>query len=197
MDEGTRVPDLSRPFGRADLGSVYRRTRLQSHAISRARHRGLDAAVRGHHSVRYAVAQINSAAAIDPFPAHAGAVRVFLRMLPFQHLPDVRSDIQPSRHLGRRDEEALHHGGIHGLRLDDPAGNHVHGRLDSPDGRTALPMLHRAIYLTAIAGVIHFYWLVKSDIHLPLEYAAVMAILLGWRVYDHYSKAPRSEERRV
>ena len=52
-------------------------------------------------------------------------------------------------------------------------------------------MLHRAIYLTAIAGVIHYYWLVKSDIHLPLEYAAVMAILLGWRVYDHYSKPPR------
>jgi methionine sulfoxide reductase heme-binding subunit len=52
-------------------------------------------------------------------------------------------------------------------------------------------MLHRAIYLTAIAGVIHYYWLVKSDIHLPLEYAAVMAILLGWRVYDHYAKSPR------
>jgi len=52
-------------------------------------------------------------------------------------------------------------------------------------------MVHRAIYLTAVAGVIHFLWLVKSDIHLPLEYAAVMAILLGWRVYDHYSKAPR------
>src|ERR1700728_1028887 len=34
-------------------------------------------------------------------------------------------------------------------------------------------MLHRAIYLTAIAGVIHYFWLVKSDIHLPLEYAAV------------------------
>jgi sulfoxide reductase heme-binding subunit YedZ len=52
-------------------------------------------------------------------------------------------------------------------------------------------MLHRAIYLTAIAGVIHYYWLVKSDVHLPLEYAAVMAILLGWRVYDHYSKPAR------
>jgi len=52
-------------------------------------------------------------------------------------------------------------------------------------------MLHRAIYLTAIAGVIHFYWLVKSDIHLPLEYAAVMAILLGWRVYTYYSKPSR------
>jgi sulfoxide reductase heme-binding subunit YedZ len=49
-------------------------------------------------------------------------------------------------------------------------------------------MLHRAIYVTAIAGVVHYYWMVKSDIRLPLEYAAVMAILLGWRVYTHYSK---------
>jgi len=48
-------------------------------------------------------------------------------------------------------------------------------------------MLHRLIYLTAIAGVIHYYWLVKSDVHLPLEYAAVMAILLGWRVYAWYT----------
>ena len=53
-------------------------------------------------------------------------------------------------------------------------------------------MLHRAIYLTAVAGVIHYLWLVKSDIHLPLEYAAVMAILLGWRVYTHYSKPTRA-----
>lgn len=52
-------------------------------------------------------------------------------------------------------------------------------------------MLHRAIYLTAVAGVIHYLWLVKSDIHLPLEYAAVMAILLGWRIFDHFSKSRR------
>jgi methionine sulfoxide reductase heme-binding subunit len=53
-------------------------------------------------------------------------------------------------------------------------------------------ILHRAIYLTAIAGVIHYYWLVKSDVHLPLEYAAVMAVLLGWRVFDHYAKPRRA-----
>ena len=51
-------------------------------------------------------------------------------------------------------------------------------------------MLHRAIYATAVAGVIHYLWLVKSDIHIPLEYAAVMAILLGWRVYTHFSAMP-------
>jgi sulfoxide reductase heme-binding subunit YedZ len=48
-------------------------------------------------------------------------------------------------------------------------------------------MLHRLIYLSAIAGVIHFYWLVKSDVHVPLEYAAVLAILLGWRLYVWYN----------
>ena len=52
-------------------------------------------------------------------------------------------------------------------------------------------MLHRLIYLTAIAGVIHFLWLVKSDIHRPLEYAAVMAILLGWRLYVWYTGPAR------
>lgn len=53
-------------------------------------------------------------------------------------------------------------------------------------------LLHRAIYVTAIAGVIHFWWLVKSDIHVPLQYAAAMAILLGWRTFDHYAKRRRA-----
>jgi methionine sulfoxide reductase heme-binding subunit len=48
-------------------------------------------------------------------------------------------------------------------------------------------MLHRAIYFSAVAGVIHYYWLVKSDVHLPLEYAGVMAVLLLWRVYAFYA----------
>ncbi len=43
-------------------------------------------------------------------------------------------------------------------------------------------MLHRAIYLSAIAGVIHYYWLVKSDERKPLQYAAVVGVLLAWRI---------------
>jgi sulfoxide reductase heme-binding subunit YedZ len=42
--------------------------------------------------------------------------------------------------------------------------------------------LHRLIYLSAIAGVIHYWWLVKADIHLPLEYGAILAVLLGYRI---------------
>ena len=43
-------------------------------------------------------------------------------------------------------------------------------------------MLHRAIYLSAIAGVIHYYWLVKSDTRKPLQYAFIVGILLAWRL---------------
>ena len=42
--------------------------------------------------------------------------------------------------------------------------------------------LHRLIYLTAIAAVIHYWWLVKSDIRLPLMYAAIVTVLLGYRL---------------
>jgi len=42
--------------------------------------------------------------------------------------------------------------------------------------------LHRLIYFSALAGVIHYYWLVKADKHKPLEYAAVLAVLLGYRL---------------
>lgn len=42
--------------------------------------------------------------------------------------------------------------------------------------------LHRLVYFSAIAGVVHYYWLVKSDIRLPLLYGTLVAILLGYRV---------------
>jgi len=42
--------------------------------------------------------------------------------------------------------------------------------------------LHSLIYVSAIAGVIHYLWLVKSDIRKPLAYGAVVALLLGYRV---------------
>jgi len=46
--------------------------------------------------------------------------------------------------------------------------------------------LHRLIYICAILGVIHYYWLVKSDVRKPLFYGALVGILLLWRVWDSY-----------
>jgi sulfoxide reductase heme-binding subunit YedZ len=42
--------------------------------------------------------------------------------------------------------------------------------------------LHRLVYIAAIGGVIHFYWLVKADINRPAQYGAVLALLLGYRL---------------
>jgi sulfoxide reductase heme-binding subunit YedZ len=41
--------------------------------------------------------------------------------------------------------------------------------------------LHRLIYLSALVGVIHFYWGVKSDIRMPVFYGAILAALLLYR----------------
>jgi len=44
-------------------------------------------------------------------------------------------------------------------------------------------LLHRLIYITAIAGVVHYLWLVKSDIRLPAMYGAITAVLLSYRIW--------------
>jgi len=42
--------------------------------------------------------------------------------------------------------------------------------------------VHRLIYASAAAGVIHYIWLVKADLKKPLEYAAVLGVLLAHRL---------------
>lgn len=44
--------------------------------------------------------------------------------------------------------------------------------------------LHRLVYPAAIAAVLHFVWLVKADLTEPAFYAAVLTILLGWRLRE-------------
>jgi sulfoxide reductase heme-binding subunit YedZ len=41
--------------------------------------------------------------------------------------------------------------------------------------------LHRLIYVSAAAGVIHYYWLVKSDVRRPLVYGGILAGMLMLR----------------
>jgi sulfoxide reductase heme-binding subunit YedZ len=50
--------------------------------------------------------------------------------------------------------------------------------------------LHRLVYLIGIGGVVHFLWLVKSDIREPLVYGAVLALLLGFRLWDRRHRTP-------
>ena len=43
--------------------------------------------------------------------------------------------------------------------------------------------LHRLVYVSAILGVVHYWWLVKADIRRPLAYGVVVGVLLAFRFY--------------
>ncbi len=49
--------------------------------------------------------------------------------------------------------------------------------------------LHRLVYLAAIAGVVHFWMLVKSDTRLPLTFGFILLFLLGYRLFAKYAPA--------
>jgi sulfoxide reductase heme-binding subunit YedZ len=55
-------------------------------------------------------------------------------------------------------------------------------------------MLHRLVYVSGVAGAVHYYWLVKSDVRLPLMYASLVGVLLVYRIVEkvrHSSSAGR------
>jgi sulfoxide reductase heme-binding subunit YedZ len=49
--------------------------------------------------------------------------------------------------------------------------------------------LHSLVYLAAIAGVVHFWMLVKSDTRLPLTFGFIVLFLLGYRLIAKYAPA--------
>jgi ferredoxin-NADP reductase/DMSO/TMAO reductase YedYZ heme-binding membrane subunit len=53
-------------------------------------------------------------------------------------------------------------------------------------GPTRWKRLQRLSYVIAIAGVIHYYMLVKSDVRQPLAFAGVIGVLLLFRIGQHY-----------
>jgi sulfoxide reductase heme-binding subunit YedZ len=44
-------------------------------------------------------------------------------------------------------------------------------------------LLHRLVYPIAIAGVVHYFWLVKADVRQPVIYGGLLAALLGIRLW--------------
>ncbi len=55
--------------------------------------------------------------------------------------------------------------------------------------------LHRLIYVSAIAGVVHFWWSVKADTRRPGYYALVLALLLAFRLINEYRKKSAAPAR--
>jgi len=46
--------------------------------------------------------------------------------------------------------------------------------------------LHRLVYVIGGLAVLHFFWMVKSDIREPLLYAAILLLLLGYRLWHRW-----------
>jgi sulfoxide reductase heme-binding subunit YedZ len=56
--------------------------------------------------------------------------------------------------------------------------------------------LHRLVYVSAAAGVVHYLWLVKSDMTRPLTYGAILAALLALRLAWRIFRAPARQAAR-
>jgi len=57
-------------------------------------------------------------------------------------------------------------------------------------------LLHRLVYISAVAGVVHYYWLIKSAVQRPIFYGCLVALaflIRGW--YWAQGKKPRAATR--
>jgi len=57
--------------------------------------------------------------------------------------------------------------------------------------------LHRLIYVSATAAIVHFTWAMKKDIHRPIEYGIVLGVLLGYRVVVWATSALAAKRKRT
>ena len=57
--------------------------------------------------------------------------------------------------------------------------------------------LHKLVYLIAVLAVLHFWWLVKSDVREPALYAGIAALLLGWRAWKALRTRAKAKARNV
>ena len=57
--------------------------------------------------------------------------------------------------------------------------------------------LHRLIYVCAVLGVVHYWWLVKADISRPLTYGLVVGALLAFRIYWSRTRATSAAPARA
>ncbi|WP_421937339.1 protein-methionine-sulfoxide reductase heme-binding subunit MsrQ [Phenylobacterium sp.] len=55
-------------------------------------------------------------------------------------------------------------------------------------GRATWERIHWLVYLIVPLGVAHYYLLVKADHRPPLVYAAILTVLLGWRLWDVWGR---------
>lgn len=58
-------------------------------------------------------------------------------------------------------------------------------------------LLHRLVYVSAVLGVLHYWWKVKADTTYPMYYAIIVGALLGWRAVKAVSRRQAAAARAV
>lgn len=53
--------------------------------------------------------------------------------------------------------------------------------------------LHKLTYLVGILGIVHFWMIVKSDLRYPILFAVILLALLGYRLLNRKTAAPKRE----
>ena len=173
------------------------RARRESDRDAHPRDRRLDAPLHRRHARDHAAAPADRLEPLDQVPPDARAVRVLLRQLHFLtyvwldqffDVPGIVKDMLKRPFITV---------GIHRVRAMMPlALTSTTGWIRRLGGKR-WQALHRLIYITAICGVIHYYWLVKADVARPIRYAAIVVVLLAARAIYTASHAPRARAARA
>jgi sulfoxide reductase heme-binding subunit YedZ len=57
--------------------------------------------------------------------------------------------------------------------------------------------LHRLVYVVAVLVLWHFWWQTRANLREPLLYALLLAVLLGWRLWQRIRPTSKSAPARV
>ena len=116
------------------------------------------------------------------FAAHAGLVRVLLRLPTLLDVSGAGSVFRLGQHHQGHCQTALYHRGFSSLFIDDTAGCDVNRWHDSPVGRKTLALVASPGLSICLGGVIHYGRLVKKDLTNPITFAVVLGLLLCIRL---------------
>jgi sulfoxide reductase heme-binding subunit YedZ len=154
----------------------------RSAAVHPAWHRRLDTALPRVHPHYHPVAPASSLSGADPLSTHARPLRFFYACLHFTTylvFDKLFDALEIWKDVYKRPFIAV---GFLAFTLLIPlAITSTAGWIRRLGGRR-WRILHRAVYISAVCGVIHYYWLVKSAVIRPLLYAGLVGLLLSWRV---------------
>ncbi len=62
-------------------------------------------------------------------------------------------------------------------------------------GTKSWRMLHRGVYIAGIGAVVHYWMMVKADLTQPIIHAAILIVLLGYRIIKSRQKGTNPSRR--